>query len=438
MNSNDKEIMQLALPAIATNITVPLLGLVDTTITGHMQDEAYVGAVSVGATLFNMIYWNFGFLRMGTSGQTAQAYGEKNAEGMANTLFRSLFFSAVFTLAIWLLQFPISQLSFQLMDTAPAIEANAKRYFNICIWGVPAILGMYSFKGWFIGMQNTRYPMLIAIGINVVNILASLFFVYQLGWEVEGIAYGTLLAQYVGLAMAITLWLTKYPQTLRNINTAKALAQQELKSFFKLNGSIFIRTICLISVMSFITFAGAHQGETIIAVNVILLQMFNLFSYFTDGFAYAGEALVGKYVGAKDRTGLKASIKQIFKWGWALVAVFTLVYVSAGNQIIGLLTIHASVREIATQYLFWAAIIPICGFSAFLWDGIMVGATCIKPMIMGTALGSLVFFALYALLGQFIGANHALWCAFTVYLATRGLVQNAKRSEIERKTNITA
>ena len=422
MNSKNKEILRLALPAIVSNITVPLLGLVDTTITGHLGKTAYIGAVSVGATLFNMIYWNFGFLRMGTSGQTAQAYGRNDHEGMANALFRSLFFSAMFSVVIWLLQWPLTTAAFHLMDTTPEVEQNALVYFHICIWGAPAVLGMYSLKGWFIGMQNTRYPMIVAISINLVNILTSLGLVYGLGWKIEGVAVGTLTAQYAGLAIGCALWRQKYRQYWGHLNIGRALKKDELKGSFKLNGGIFLRTLCLNAVMSFFTFAGAHQGETLLAVNVLLMQLFNLFSYFTDGFAYAGEALVGKYTGAQNKEERDNSIRLIFHWGWGLVAVFTLLYLTGAEPFLHLLTDQEDVRRAASDYYYWVLLVPVCGFAAFLWDGIMVGATAIKPMITATFLASVVFFLLYFILHQHLD-NHALWIAFLCYLATRGLVQ---------------
>lgn len=430
MDSKNREVLRLAIPAIVTNITVPLLGLVDTLITGHLGRTAYIGAVSVGATLFNMIYWNFGFLRMGTSGQTAQAYGRKDEEGMANALFRSLFFALLFALAIWILQWPISTLAFQLMDTTSEVEENALLYFRICIWGAPAILGLYGLKGWFIGMQNTQYPMVIAVTINVVNILASLFFVYGLEWKVEGVAYGSLIAQYVGLVTALVLWRYKYKEYWSYLNFKHAMRESELSGFFKLNGSIFLRTLCLNAVMSFFTFAGAHQGEVLLAVNVLLMQLFNLFSYFTDGFAYAGEALVGKYTGAKDNAGIKDSVKLIFVWGARLVVVFTVIYAIGAQPFVRVLTDQEAVREAAVSYYGWVLLVPIAGVSAFLWDGIMVGATAIKPMVYATAAACATFFLLYFSLHSLLG-NHALWLAFIVYLAVRGLVQTGMRSRVE-------
>ncbi len=430
MDNKNREVLRLAIPAIVTNITVPLLGLVDTLITGHLGRTAYIGAVSVGATLFNMIYWNFGFLRMGTSGQTAQAFGRQDHEEMAGALFRSLFFALLFSGVIWLLQWPITTLAFRLMDTTPKVEANALRYFRICIWGAPAILGMYSLKGWYIGMQNTRFPMIVAITINLLNILFSLFFVYVLGWKVEGVAYGTLIAQYMGLICSVSLWLKRYSAYWLRLDFKRAMRRVELMGFFKLNGGIFLRTLCLNAVMSFFTFAGAHQGEVLLAVNVLLMQLFNLFSYFTDGFAYAGEALVGKYVGAKDREGVRDSINLIFVWGLRLVALFTMLYAVGAQPFIQVLTDQEEVRNAALGYYGWVLLIPIAGVSAFLWDGIMVGATAIKPMIYATLFAAIAFFIIYFLCEGWWG-NHALWLAFILYLAIRGVVQWMMRRVVE-------
>lgn len=432
MDNKNREVLRLAIPAIVTNITVPLLGLVDTTITGHLGRTAYIGAVSVGATLFNMIYWNFGFLRMGTSGQTAQAYGRRDFEGMAGALFRSLFFAVVFSFAIWILQWPISVLAFKLMKASPEVEVNALTYFRICIWGAPAILGLYSLKGWYIGMQNTKFPMIIAITINVVNIFASLFFVYVLEWKVEGVAYGSLIAQYVGLFCGLSLWLWKYRSFWRHLNFRAAMRKSELSGFFKLNGGIFLRTLCLNAVMSFFAFAGAYQGEVVLAVNVVLMQLFSLFSYFTDGFAYAGEALVGKFTGARDNRGIRESIRLIFIWGARLVVLFTVVYAVGARPFVGFLTDQEEVRLLAGDYYGWVLLVPLAGVFAFLWDGIMVGATAIKPMVVATMTACATFFTLFFSFHGLLG-NHALWLAFIVYLAVRGIVQTLMRKQVEVK-----
>ena len=418
----NKEILRLALPAIVTNITVPLLGLVDTAITGHLDKTAYIGAVSVGATLFNMIYWNFGFLRMGTSGQTAQAYGRKDSQECTDILLRGLLFVAMFSVAIWIIQKPLLTLAFGLMETTPDVELYARQYFGICIIGAPAVLGMYCFKGWFIGMQNTKYTMYVAIAINVVNIMLSLSLVIGLGMQVKGVALGTVVSQYVGLIMCAMLWRKNYWQMLKDRASRKLLTRIKVKEFFRLNGAIFLRTLCLNAVMSFFTFAGASQGEIILAVNVLMMQFFNLVSYFTDGFAYAGEALTGRFVGAKDIENLRKSIIQIFKWGAALAISFTALYVLGMDRFMTILTDDKGVTEAAKNYYKWIYIIPIAGFAAFIWDGIMVGATAIKPMVYATLAGSVAFFSTYVAFNHTHG-NDALWLSFIIYLSIRGLVQ---------------
>lgn len=420
--SLNTQILRLALPAIVTNITVPLLGLVDTSITGHLGKTAFIGAVSVGATLFNMIYWNFGFLRMGTSGRTAQAYGAKDNGACINTLLRALSFALVFTLLIWLLQIPVLHYAFRWMETTADVEMYARQYFSICIWGAPAILGMYCLKGWFIGMQNTKYPMFIAISINVVNILASLFLVYVMHLQVEGVACGTLISQYVGLLLALYLWHHSYGHLWKFRDNEKIFDRNELRSFFSLNGSIFLRTLCLNAVMAFFTFAGAHQGDVLLAVNVLLMQLFNIVSYFTDGFAYAGEALVGKFVGAKDKASMHLSIRLIFYWGGGLIVMFTLIYWVGAHPFLSLLTSDETVLRASSEFYPWVLLVPVMGCAAFLWDGIMVGATAIKPMVWATFLGCVAFFVLYVSLHVRLG-NHALWLAFVSYLFIRGLVQ---------------
>ena len=378
-----------------------------------------------------MIYWNFGFLRMGTSGQTAQAWGRRSLADVVTVLLRSLFFCVLFTMAVWLLQRPVVNLAFALMETTPAVEEYARQYFGICIWGAPAIFGMYSLKGWYIGMQ-------IAIAMNVVNIACSFFFVFFLHMQVRGVALGTLVAQYAGLAISVGLWLWRYRKLAKYFNLQAVFSPDGIKAFMTLNGGIFLRSFCLNAVMSFFTFAGAHQGEVLLAVNVLLLQLFYLFSYFTDGFAYAGEALVGKYVGAGNKARLEESVRGIFRWGLGLVALFTLVYVAGAMPFLAVLTDDMAVRAAARGYYFWVVAVPVAGFAAFLWDGIMVGASAIKPMIYGTFIGSVAFFLIYGLLNGVWG-NHALWLAFLVYLALRGVVQTlwaADRRKLERRTEI--
>lgn len=422
MTRTDRQILHIALPSIVSNITVPLLGLIDVSIVGHLGAASYIGAIAVGGMLFNMIYWLFGFLRMGTGGLTAQAYGRHDLQEVTRILLRSLSISLLLALALLLLQYPIRNIAFMCMDTSEEVRQLATLYFHICIWGAPATLGLYGFTGWYIGMQNSRFPMFIAITQNIVNIAASLFFVFVLKMKVEGVALGTLVAQYAGLGMACLLWLTYY-RPLRKYLRQKALFDRtEMKRFFQVNRDIFFRTLCLIAVTVFFTSTGAAYGDVVLAVNALLMQLFTLFSYFMDGFAYAGEALTGKYIGAKDNQSLRLTIRHLFKWGIALSLLFTLLYGAGGKSFLGLLTNDTSVISASEEYIYWVLAIPLAGFSAFLLDGICIGATATHLMLRSMLVASASFFLLYYGLHDTLG-NHALWMAFIVYLALRGIVQ---------------
>lgn len=422
MTRTDRQILHIALPSIVSNITVPLLGLIDVSIVGHLGAASYIGAIAVGGMLFNMIYWLFGFLRMGTGGLTAQAYGRHDLQEVTRILLRSLSISLLLALALLLLQYPIRNIAFMCMNTSEEVRQLATLYFHICIWGAPATLGLYGFTGWYIGMQNSRFPMFIAITQNIVNIAASLFFVFVLKMKVEGVALGTLVAQYAGLGMACLLWLAYY-RPLRKYLRQKALFDRtEMKRFFQVNRDIFFRTLCLIAVTVFFTSTGAAYGDVVLAVNALLMQLFTLFSYFMDGFAYAGEALTGKYIGAKDNQSLRLTIRHLFKWGIALSLLFTLLYGAGGKSFLGLLTNDTSVISASEEYIYWVLAIPLAGFSAFLLDGICIGATATHLMLRSMLVASASFFLLYYGLHDTLG-NHALWMAFIVYLALRGIVQ---------------
>lgn len=422
MTRTDQQILHIALPSIVSNITVPLLGLIDVSIVGHLGAASYIGAIAVGGMLFNMIYWLFGFLRMGTGGLTAQAYGRHDLQEVTRILLRSLSISLLLALVLLLLQYPIRNIAFMCMDTSEEVRQLATLYFHICIWGAPATLGLYGFTGWYIGMQNSRFPMFIAITQNIVNIAASLFFVFVLKMKVEGVALGTLVAQYAGLGMACLLWLAYY-RPLRKYLRQKALFDRtEMKRFFQVNRDIFFRTLCLIAVTVFFTSTGAAYGDVVLAVNALLMQLFTLFSYFMDGFAYAGEALTGKYIGAKDNQSLRLTIRHLFKWGIALSLLFTLLYGAGGKSFLGLLTNDTSVISASEEYIYWVLAIPLAGFSAFLLDGICIGATATHLMLRSMLVASASFFLLYYGLHDTLG-NHALWMAFIVYLALRGIVQ---------------
>lgn len=422
MSPINRQILHIAIPSIISNITVPLLGLVDVTIVGHLGSASYIGAIAVGGMLFNMIYWIFGFLRMGTGGLTAQAYGQHNTQEGTRILQRSLSVSLLLALALLVLQYPIRLIAFMLIDASPEVQELATRYFHICIWGAPATLGLYSFTGWFIGMQNSRYPMYIAITQNIVNIAASLFFVFVLHMKVEGVALGTLIAQYAGVIMAYLLCISHYHPFRQQVQRMQLFERNAMKRFFLVNRDIFLRTLCLVAVTVFFTSTGATYGDVVLAVNTLLMQLFTLFSYIMDGFAYAGEALSGKYTGSNDKIRLHQTVRNLFGWGSAMALLFTLTYLWGGQNFLQLLTNDTEVIAASGTYLLWTVAIPFCGFSAFILDGICIGTTSTRIMLKSMATASALFFGVYFLCSGSWG-NHALWMAFLVYLAVRGLMQ---------------
>lgn len=428
-NIINKRILQIAVPSIISNITVPLLGLIDVTIVGHLGAAAYIGAIAVGGMLFNIIYWIFGFLRMGTSGMTSQAYGKHDLDEVARLLLRSVGVGLLIAIILVALQYPIRKLAFTFIQTTEEVERLATLYFRICIWGAPAMLGLYGFAGWFIGMQNSRFPMYIAITQNIVNIAASLCFVYLFHMKVAGVAWGTLTAQYAGFLMALLLWRRYYGGLKKHVAWHEVLKKEAMLRFFQVNRDIFLRTLCLVIVTLFFTSAGAAQGEIVLAVNTLLMQLFTLFSYIMDGFAYSGEALVGKYVGANNRLALYRTVRQLFIWGVGLSTGFTLLYFFGGKSFLGLLTNETSVIREAGNYFYWVLAIPLTGFAAFLWDGIFIEATATRQMFYSMLVASGSFFLVYYSLHEWMG-NHALWLAFIVYLSLRGIMQAALSRKI--------
>ena len=452
MNQRNREILRIALPAIVTNITVPLLGLIDTAIVGHMGDAAYIGAIAVGSMIFNLVYWVFGFLRMGTSGLTAQAYGRQDWSETASLLRRSFLVAMMVALVLLVLQWPLCELMLALIGPTADVRPLASTYFYMVVWGAPASLGLFSLTGWFIGMQNTRIPMLVSILQNVVNILASLLLVYGLGMKVEGVALGTVIAQYAGFLTAFFFSRCEVQGTrcsfsryevrgarcentssleskeTGGLNTSRTsyLAPRTSKStiaqFFRVNRDIFLRTLCLVAVNLYFTSAGARQGATILAVNTLLMQLYLLFSYFMDGFAYAGEALGGRYWGAADMPAFRDVVRRLFGWGVLMTLLFTTLYVVGGTPFLHLLTDEASVVEASRDYVFWAWLIPAAGVAAFVWDGIFIGTTQTRGMLLSSVIAAMLFF-----LGTFLFTktmeNHGLWLSMLLYLLTRGVVQ---------------
>ena len=468
MNQWNKEILRLAVPSIVTNVTVPLLGLVDLAIVGHIGNETMIGAIAVGSMIFNVMYWLMGFLRMGTSGMAAQEYGAQQNGAAVPIPFwsgvggRALRLALMIAAGMLLLQVPLRWLSLWLMGPSAEVAVLVRAYFNICIWGAPAMLSLYVMTGWFIGMQDTRTPMVVSITQNIINIVASLVLVFGFKMQIEGVALGTLIAQWSGAVMAWGKANPRRPTPLSSEgkrptplplpcregsempNQAENQEESQAKrvstplpsregqgggsfssssSFFHANFDLFLRTICLVAVNLFFTSAGARQGDMLLSVNTLLMTFFTLFSYVMDGFANAGEALCGKYDGSTSPQSLQAVIRHLFRWGWLMVVLFTAVYALGGRGFLGLLTDEASVVDAAMEFLPWALLIPVAGMAAFVYDGIFIGLLKTRGMLVASAVATVVFFGLYFALFPLWG-NHALWLALIVYLALRGLVQH--------------
>ena len=421
MNIRDRQILKIAVPSIVSNITVPLLGLIDVAIVGHMGSAAYIGAVAVGSMIFNLIYWLFGFLRMSTSGLTAQAYGRRDLTEVMRILVRSGRIALLTAFAVIVLQLPLKWLMFWLMGPTPDVMPYATTYFHIVVWGAPAMLGLYSLSGWFIGMQNSRIPMFISIMQNVTNILVSLTLVYGFGMKIDGVALGTVIAQYVGLLIAIGLLKQNYGRLFRRFEV-RGSRPEASSNLFAVNRDLFLRTVCLVGVNLFFTAASARQGAVVLSMNTVMLQLFLFFSYFMDGFAYAGEALCGRYRGADNTTAFRETLRHLFGWALAVTLAFTLLYIAGSMDIVCLLTDEVEVRHAARDYIWWVWLIPVAGAAAFIWDGVFVGITDGRGMLVATAVATAAFAVIYLLTKDTMG-NDGLWLAQVVYLALRGLMQ---------------
>lgn len=426
-----KEILSLAIPSIVTNITVPLLGLVDVAIVGHMGDASYIGAIAVGTMMMNVICWLFGFLRMGTSGMTSQAYGRGDSKEAATVLFQAIALGAAIGILFVLFQPLLLRLFLFFMRPSDEIRAFASVYFHVCVFGLPAALVMYGLTGWFIGMQDTRTPMMVSIFQNIVNIMTSLLLVYVFGMKVEGVALGTLTAQYSGLLLALYILRRKYAShyqllfsqfTLKPGDYSSFSYKHTLNRFFRVNRDIFLRTLFLVAVNAAFTSVGSRQGDVILAVNTLLFQFFTLYSYIMDGFAYAGEAICGKYYGAGNAPSFHACIRRLFAWGVIMTVVYTAAYYFGANDILHVLSNEQTVIEASEPYLLWVALIPVAGMGAFIWDGVFIGITDSRGMLLSCFVAAIVFAIILSLFFTTMG-NHALWLALLSYLLARGVMQ---------------
>ncbi|MBO5780540.1 MAG: MATE family efflux transporter [Muribaculaceae bacterium] len=414
-----RKILHIAIPSIIANITTPLLSMVDLAIVGHMGNASFIAAIALGGTIFSMIYWLFGFLRMGTSGMTAQAVGADDRGERDASLWRAMIVALSFGLLIIALQSYLKSVLFRFMGGEVDATNLARTYFDVLIFGAPATLGVYVLNGWFIGLQNARLTMWLSLIVNIVNICCSLLLVYVFQFGIEGVAAGTLIAQWTGFIVGLLMVVSYRPRFEKFKSLFNPAA---IRRFFAVNTDIFLRTLCLVAVTVWFTRAGARQGDIILAVNALLMQLFILFSYIMDGFAFAGEALAGLYVGSGETDKRLLSIKSLFKFGVVIATLFTLCYFVAGDTILAFLSDDRQVLIASEEYSWWALAIPFAGMAAFIWDGVFIGETRTRGMLVAMLVASILFFGAYYLLFP-IWENHALWFAFILYLAMRGVVQ---------------
>ncbi len=417
----NRRILRLAIPNIISNLSVPLLSSVDTALLGHLDEIYYLGALSVGGIIFNFVYWGFGFLRMGTTGLTAQAYGQRDREGTLVILAQTVSVALLSALILIASQWIIAKVSFALIDATSAVELHARQYFHIRIYAAPATLTLYAFHGWFLGLQNVKVPLILTVVVNSLNIVLNLVFIYGFGMKSDGVAYATVIAQYCGLAGAFAFFLRLYSVAEVTATLHRVLDLAALKRIFRFNFDIFLRTLGLIFTFSFFTAKSAESGDAILAANSILLQLLMIMAYGVDGFAFAAESLVGRYVGAENLARLKQTIRYSLAWGIGLGILVSLVYWAAGEQVLALFTNKPEVIFLCLTYMAWVVIAPLINSYCFIWDGIFIGAT--EGAAMRNAMlfcTFLVFLPVYLLTRAALG-NHGLWLALTLFMLMRGV-----------------
>ena len=422
----NREIFRIAIPNIISNITVPLIGLVSTGIVGTWSgDAAVIGALALGVSIFNFIYWNCSFIRMGTSGLTAQAFGAGDFHETTAMLVRAVVISLVMGVACVVFQKPLGALSLWLMNGDEIVA----EYFYARIWAMPAGIILFGLYGWFVGMQNATIPMTVSIIVNGLHAIFSYWFVFSFDMGIVGIAYASVVSQWIGLIIATTLIVLCFRKTLRKVKFREVLNFSAMRRFFVVNGDIIVRTFCNVGVYTFFTAASARMGDSaILAVNSVLMQLLMLFSYMSDGFAYAAEAMTGRFVGAKDLPSLKRCLRYCVVWTFATAAIAVIAYLVGWNDLFKLFMESGSEEDIATvlavakRYVGWIVVIPIFAAMPFMLDGVMAGATLTRVMRNSMFVATVMFFGVYYALLPIMG-NDALWLAFTLYIILRLVLQ---------------
>jgi len=419
----NKEILKLAIPNILTNLSVPLVSLVDLALMGRMPSSNYIVAIGFGTVIFNLIYWAFGFLRMGTTGMVSQAFGKGDQERSYQLLVKGFVVSLLAGLLLILSQYPIKEIAISLINPEVTVIAPLVTYFDIRIWAAPATISIYVISGWLLGMQDAKSAMVLAITVNLLNAILSYYFVYSSHLSIKGVALGTILAQYIGLIIGLFILIKKYRFHQLNLKLKELLKASDWREFIFVNGHIFIRTLCLIFVMSFFKTKAGNIDPIVGAANILLIEFITLSAYGIDGFAFAAESLCGKYFGLHKRDLFIKSVKTSFSWGIGISIIIAIVFLSQGKAILQLLTDKEFIIDAALPYLPWLALAPLINGIAFIWDGIYIGTTAVKAMRDTLILSTiLVFLPSYFLFKDIFG-NHGIWLSITLFMLSRGLIQ---------------
>ncbi|MCR5709616.1 MAG: MATE family efflux transporter [Bacteroidales bacterium] len=419
-NPINREVVRLAVPSILANITVPLVGIVDTAIAGHLGDAALIGGIAIGTMLFDLLYWNMGFLRVGTGGITAQAFGRGDMKASIGTFSQGIATAIVVSMIVLAIQWVFAEVMLALVDCSPEVERVARNYFFIRVWAAPATLSLFVFKGWFIGMQNTVFPMITDLWVNIVNMVASWLLSFYTPLGISGVATGTLIAQWTGLLLAVLLMRSRYRHLLNETTILHSMKWKYFKRFFSINGQLFVRSLLMLVVYEGFTIFAARFGDVELAVSSVMMHLLLLYSYFVDGFAYSGEALTGRFIGEKDKPSLKATVKYTFFWGAVIGVISTLAYAVFPRSIVGILTDNPEVISASEPYLFWLLLMPVISCVAFIWDGIYIGATAARQMMVCMVFSAAGFIAAFFLCENRFRAQ-ALYIAYFVHLLVRSL-----------------
>jgi len=418
-----RNIIALALPMILSNISIPLLGLVDSIVIGHLEQAWYLGGVALGSTVVMFIVSMCNFLRMSTTGLTAQAFGKQDSSAILMTLAHALLIAFCLSVLLLLCKNYIVELALMLTEASDNVQQNAQAYLSIRMWGIPAALFNFAILGWLIGLQNMKAPMLLLIIANVFNIFLDILFVVNLEWGVEGAAAASVIAEYAALLFGLLLVLKqlgKISLPHRSDIISRLFASDKLQGLLSLNRDIFIRSLCLQLTFAFMTFKAASFGDEYIAANAVLFNFLMFISFALDGVAYAVEAMVGKAVGAKNTLAYRQSILASLIWAGIFSVVFSTIFFIFGEGIVHMITDIESVNTIAVEYLPWLVLLPFTAVWCFVFDGVFIGATRAKDMRNSMLFCVVCIFLPTYVISSGLG-NHALWLAMNTFMLARGL-----------------